>query len=78
MTEQAAILSQRLDALVAEAERIYTELDVSGLRNEARDIFAVALELRLARRSLSQLIAAWTTPTPTRPLSLVAHHGTSA
>lgn len=78
MTEEVAILSQRLDVLVAEAERLHTNLDVTGLHNEARDVFAFALELRLARRTLSTLIAALNPSNPTRPLSLVTHDRTIA
>lgn len=69
--EQAAILSHRLDTLVAEAERLESELLAEGQDVTARDVACFVLELRLARRSLNALLPAFDPP----PLKSLAAGG---
>jgi hypothetical protein len=69
VAEQAAILSQRLDVLLAEAGRLETELLTVGDYTTARDLACFALDLRLARRSLTALLHDLQ-PTPLRPLAV--------
>lgn len=68
MAEQTAILSHRLDTLVAEADRLESELLAEGQDVTARDVACFALELRLARRSLVALLT--TMDSPPSPLRL--------
>lgn len=77
MAEQAAILSQRLDTLLSEADRLESQLLAEGQDVTARDIACFALELRLARRSLSVLLPAFD-PTAPRTLALVGRNGLTA
>lgn len=70
MMEQAAILSHRLDTLLAEAERLESGLLAEGQDVTARDVACFALELRLARRSLNALLPAFDPP-PLRSLTSV-------
>lgn len=70
MMEQAAILSHRLDTLLAEADRLESELLAEGQDITARDVACFALELRLARRSLAALLPAFE-PTPLRSLTSI-------
>lgn len=68
--EQLAILSQRLDVMLAEADRLESILLAEGNDVTARDIACVALELRLARRSLASILPV-IDPTPLRSLASV-------
>lgn len=70
VAEQAAILSQRLDVLLGEASRLETELLANGDYMTARDLACFALDLRLARRSLTALLHDLQPPTPLRPLAV--------
>lgn len=74
MNDQAAILSHRIDTLIAETERFESELLAEGNTNAAQTATCFALELRLARRSLAVLLE----PSPPfRPLASITggrHH----
>lgn len=72
VAEQAAILSQRLDVLLDEAERLEVELLAGGDRTHARDVACFAVDLHLARRCLSALLRDLEPPSPFRPLQLAS------
>lgn len=69
VAEEAAILSHRLDTLLAEAERLETQLVVQSNTSAAQTVAYFALELRIARRSLAALLPALPMP-PFRPVLL--------
>lgn len=71
VAEQTALLSHRLDTLIAEADRLESELLTEGNDITARDLQCFALELRLARRSLAALLPTFDSPTSPRTLALV-------
>jgi hypothetical protein len=77
LAEQAALLSHRLDTLLAEADRLESELLAEGNDITARDIACFALELRLARRSLAALLPTFDPTTP-RTLALVGRNDLTA
>lgn len=68
--EQLAILTQRLDAMLAEVDRLESVELAEGNDITAHDIAYVALELRLARRSLASILPALD-PTPLRSLASI-------
>lgn len=79
MIEEAAVLSQRLDTLLEEAERLELSLRTTGHQVFARDLECFVLDLRLARRNLATLLESIASPTtPFRPVMLAGRNGPTA
>lgn len=78
VAEQMALMTQRLDALLDESERLMAQLLVEGNVVVARDLEHFAVDVRVLRRMLDAIGRTINPPTPPRTLALVGRNGLTA